>query len=85
MTYELCRKRITLAGLRLANYVVDLYKHDTRRDKMQLREERPAGKWFQFKERSMTDWQKILAKDSLKAQKEFNLAKLIRKTTIESQ
>ena len=52
---------------------------------MQLREERPAGKWFQFKERSMTDWQKILAKDSLKAQKEFNLAKLIRKTTIESQ
>ena len=31
MTYETSKKRITLAGYRLANYVVDLYKNAVRK------------------------------------------------------
>ena len=35
-TYEICRKRITLAGYRLANYIVDIYSKAVREEKKNL-------------------------------------------------
>ena len=66
-TYEICRKRITLAGYRLANYMVDIYSKAVREEKKNLmgsvlrqeRRNRPP-----IVERSLKELKKMLAEDS---------------------
>ena len=64
MAYETSRKRITLAGFRLAHYIVDLYKKA--KEEGNLMGESFGEKW-QPKERSIKEWKKLLAESSKKA------------------
>jgi hypothetical protein len=76
-TYETAKKRITLAGYRLAYYVVDLYKHSKGRSQQNLLlSSLPSfnPKPWAFIERSIPELRKLLAEDSRNAFKESPLS-----------
>ena len=64
-----------MAGYRLANYVVDLYKKADRKDG-NLMGDQSTQRRFVLREKSVGEWTKWLAEDSRKAFKESPLRKI---------
>lgn len=80
LTYETARKRITLAGYRLANYIIDLYKAAPGRQRtLEIESLKEVG--LPLNQRSPKQLWNFLAQDS----KRSNLFKLLKGVNIRSE
>lgn len=69
LVYETCKKRITLAGYRLANYAISIFK-------AKGAGEQPEKGWMTFMSMSPREMWKALAEDSRKVNWRWPLGKM---------